>query len=97
MTDKAFAFVDEWVSEHIHAERDDGSAGGELEPAALARQCIADAEAAGIPAAEINDAYEDLAAFMEGQIEEAKERESGESSDDDFPLLDEDDLPEQDK
>jgi len=41
----------------------------------LAEQCRAEALAAGIPESEIDDEFDDLAAFMSGQIKEANERE----------------------
>jgi hypothetical protein len=95
MSERVFAFVDEWVSEHIHSG-DLPSQGDPSQAAALARQCIQDAEAAGIPTAEINDAYEDLAAFMAGQIAEANEGEADEMQDQMDRLKDEADASDDD-
>lgn len=66
MSERAIEFVEVWVSEHIR------DAQGALDPKALAAQCLAAAKSEGIPEAEIKDAFEDLAAFIGGEIEEAK-------------------------
>jgi len=73
MSERALAFVDEWVTDHVHAQDADGDI--EARAKALADQCLADASKKGIPAAEIGDAFDDLADFMVGAIEEAEERE----------------------
>jgi hypothetical protein len=65
MSERAIAFVEKWVSEHVKPQA-----------AALAQQCVQDAQAAGIPEAEIHDAFEDLVDYMAGEIEEANEREA---------------------
>ena len=66
MSERAIEFVEVWVSEHVRV----GEAPGDAK--ALAAQCLAAAKSAGIPQAEIEDAFEDLAAFIAGEIEEAK-------------------------
>jgi len=73
MSERALAFVDEWVSGHVHAQ----DAGGDIETRAktLASQCLADAGKKGIPASEIGEAIDDLADYMIGAIEEAQERD----------------------
>ena len=74
MSERALAFVEEWVSDHVRAEDKSGD-----EPArakALADRCRADAGAHGIPASEIADAIDDLTEFMTGAIEEAAERKA---------------------
>src|SRR5260370_41964914 len=73
MSERALAFVDEWISGHIHAQ----DPGGDIEARAktLASQCLADASKKGIPASEIGEAIDDLANFMIGAIEEAEERD----------------------
>ena len=72
MSERALAFVDEWVSGHVHAQ----DAGGDIAARAktLADQCLADASKKGIPASEIGEAIDDLPDFMIGAIEEAEER-----------------------
>jgi hypothetical protein len=74
MSERIIAFVENWVSENIHAEGypaegDDARAKG------FAAQCRAEALEAGIPASEIDDEFDDLAAFMSGQIQETNDRE----------------------
>jgi hypothetical protein len=73
MSERALAFVDEWVSDHVHAQ----DAGGDVAARAktLAAQCLADASKKGIPASEISEAIDDLESFMTGAIEEAEERD----------------------
>ncbi|HEX8827357.1 MAG TPA: hypothetical protein VF778_04515 [Xanthobacteraceae bacterium] len=73
MSERALAFVDEWVSDHVHAE----DAEGDIEARAktLAGQCLADAGKEGIPASEIGEAIDDLPDYMTAAIEEAEERE----------------------
>ena len=65
MSERAIEFVELWVSEHVSAGQSAGDA------KALAAQCLAAANSEGIPQAEIRDAFEDLAAFIGGEIEEA--------------------------
>jgi hypothetical protein len=71
MSERAIEFVEVWVSEHVHG----GEAAGDAKP--LAAQCLAAAKSAGIPQAEIEDAFEDLAAFIAGEIEEASMSRKG--------------------
>ena len=73
MSERAIAFVDEWVTQHVRAEDADGDI--EARATALAGQCLVAAGKKGIPASEINDAIDDLADYMVGAIEEAEERE----------------------
>ena len=73
MSERALAFVDEWVSGHVRAEDADGDI--EARARTLASQCLADAGNKGIPASEIDEAIDDLPEFMFGAIEEAEERE----------------------
>jgi hypothetical protein len=73
MSERALAFVDEWVSGHVRAQDVDGDI--EARAKALADQCLADAGKKGIPSAEISEAIDDLADFMIGAIEEAEERD----------------------
>jgi hypothetical protein len=74
MSERAIGFVDTWVSEHVNAE---GYApeGDNSRARAFATECLVAAEAAGIPAAEINESIEDLTSFMAAEIQDANERE----------------------
>jgi hypothetical protein len=73
MSERALAFVDEWVSGHVRAQDADGDI--EARARALASQCLADAGEAGIPASEIGEAIDNLPDFMIGAIEEAEDRD----------------------
>ncbi len=80
MSARALEFVETWVSEKIEAT--DMSAAAktgaavQAQAANLAEQCVKDAQADGIPKAEIDQAFDDLAAFIAGQIDEARDREA---------------------
>ena len=74
MTERVIAFVEEWVSNNVHAEGYP-TEGDDAEAKLLARQCRTEALAAGIPASEIDDEFDDLVAFMSAQILEANDRE----------------------
>jgi hypothetical protein len=74
MSMRAVEFVENWASENIAADApppaDIGAAAS-----TLAARCLDAATAAGIPQSEIDDTFDDLPAFMAGQIKEANERE----------------------
>jgi hypothetical protein len=74
MSERALAFVEEWVSDHVSAE--DKSGDEQARARALADRCRADAGAQGITANEIGEAIDDLTEFMVGAIEEAAERKA---------------------
>jgi hypothetical protein len=83
MSERALEFVETWVSEKIKGmdelpEEDDDKA-----PKALADECVKAALEDGIPAQEIQDAFDDLAEFIGGEIEEERERREGADEDDD--------------
>jgi membrane-bound lytic murein transglycosylase B len=81
MSKRALEFVETWVSEKI--EEEGVPAEGRQSPAKQwAAECIEAANEEGIPAAEINEAFDDLAEFIDGKIEEAREREEDEDEDD---------------
>jgi hypothetical protein len=72
MSERALAFVEQWVSDHVRAE--DKSENEQARARALADRCLADASTHGITANEVGEAIDDLTAFMIGAIEEAVER-----------------------
>ena len=81
MSMRAVEFVENWASENITAD------GGEPEDAgakalALASQCLEAARSAGIPQSEIDETFDDLPAFMAGEIEEANGRDVASSATD---------------
>jgi hypothetical protein len=73
VSERALAFVEEWIADHITA--DDAEGDVEARAKALADQCLADASKEGIPASQIGEAIDDLPDLMLGAIEEAAERE----------------------
>jgi hypothetical protein len=82
MSKRALEFVETWVSEKI--EEEGVPKEGEASPAKKwAAECVEAANEEGIPALEISEAFDDLAEFIDGEIEEAREREEGEEDDDD--------------
>ena len=97
MSERALEFVETWVDEAIEKMGKSPSA-GKAQADALAVECVKDAQKEGIPESEIKDAFDDLAAFIAGQIEEARDRDadrSGEAhpgsliEDDDTRIIDE--------
>jgi hypothetical protein len=78
MSARALEFVETWVSEKIEAMKLPAE-GDDAQARALAAQCIQAANAEGIPETEVKDAFDDLAAFIGGQIDEARERDDGTS------------------
>lgn len=82
MSARALEFVETWVTEKIAQE------GYPLEGAASpakewAAECVAAALEEDIPASEIQEAFDDLAEFIDGELEEARERDEDEHDDDD--------------
>jgi hypothetical protein len=75
MSERALAFVEEWISGNVTAA-DHAGADDTARAKALASRCLADASLAGIPATEIGEAIDDLPAFIGGAIEEASERDA---------------------
>jgi hypothetical protein len=91
MSKRALEFVETWVSEKI--EEAGVPAEGEKSPAKeWAEECVEAADEEGIPALEISEAFDDLAEFIDGEIEEAREREEDDEDEDD----DEDDEGDED-
>jgi hypothetical protein len=95
MSARALEFVETWVSEKI--EKEGYPEEGEASPAkAWAAECVNAAAEEGIPALEISEAFDDLAEFIDGELEEARERDEGEEEyDDDEDKDDDDDEKEQ--
>jgi len=82
MSARALEFVETWVSEKI--EKEGYPEEGEASPAkAWAAECVNAAGEEGIPALEISEAFDDLAEFIDGELEEARERDEGEDEDED--------------
>jgi hypothetical protein len=75
MSMRAIEFVENWVSENIAADGQE-PAGSGAAASALAARCLAAATAAGILQSEIEETFDDLSAFMAGEIEEADARDA---------------------
>jgi hypothetical protein len=96
MSERALAFVEEWVSDHVRAA-DGAPAGAGSQAKALARQCLADASAQGIPQGEIRESIDDLEEFMAGALEEAHERKAHRSGEEEHESEHEEDDNEEDE
>ena len=91
MSARAVEFVETWVSEQIEELAELPAQGSDATAKKLASQCVQAALEEDIPAAEIQDAFDDLAAFIDNEIEEERERREGKDEDDeDETFLDED-------
>jgi hypothetical protein len=90
MSKRALEFVETWVQEKIDEVGIPEE--GEASPAKeWAEECIKAADEEGIPALEINEAFDDLAEFIDGEIEEAGEREEDEDEDEEDDEEDDED------
>ncbi len=98
MSARALEFVETWVSGKIEQMETLPAEGDEAAAKALANECFQAALDDNIPAAEIQEAFDNLAEFIQGEVEEARERKEGLSDDegDDEPL-EEDEEDEEDK
>ena len=81
MSARALEFVETWVSEKIEAMETLPAEGDEAAAKALANECFQAALDENIPAAEIQEAFDNLAEFIQGEIDEARERKEGLSDD----------------
>src|SRR5579863_4493838 len=82
MSARALEFVETWVTEKIAQEG--YPLEGENSPAKeWAAECVEAAQEEGIPASEIEEAFDDLAEFIDGELEEARERDEDEHDDED--------------
>ena len=81
MSARALEFVETWVSGKIEAMETLPAAGDEAAAKALANECFQAALDENIPAAEIQEAFDNLAEFIAGEIDEARERKEGFSDD----------------
>ena len=96
MSKRALEFVETWVQEKI--EEAGIPEEGQPSPAKdWADECIKAAdEEEGIPASEINEAFDSLAEFIDGEIEEERDREEHEEEDEDDEEFEDDDEDEDD-
>lgn len=88
MSTRALEFVETWVSEKIEKMETLPSEGDEAAAKAWANECLQAALDEDIPAAAIQEAFDDLAEFIDGEIGEARERREATEDDDEEPLSD---------
>jgi hypothetical protein len=91
MSARALEFVETWVSEKIEAMATLPAEGDEAAAKALANGCFQAALDEDIPAAEIQEAFDNLAEFIAGEIDEERERREETEDDDEEPPSDEED------
>lgn len=93
MSARALEFVETWVSEKIEEEGypDENE---ESVAKAWAAECLEAANEERISSDEIEEAFDDLAEFIEGEFEEARDREEDEDDDEE---IDEDEDSEDDE
>jgi hypothetical protein len=82
MSSSALEFVETWVSEKIEKTETLPAEGDEAAAKAWANECLQAALEEDIPAAELQEAFDDLAEFIAGEIEEARERREAAEDDD---------------
>ena len=88
MSESAIEFVETWVDNKIE-EMDAPPKDIEALAKTLATECIAEAQNGGVTQSDINDTFDDLAAFIAAEIEEAFDR--NDRSDEDSSLVEDDD------
>jgi hypothetical protein len=73
MSDRGVEFVTTWVPKHINA--DIYPVEGDLRAEAYAKQCVADAETAGISVAEIEEDMGDIETYILEAMDDASDNE----------------------
>jgi uncharacterized membrane protein YgcG len=91
MSARALEFVETWVSEKIEKTETLPAEGDEAAAKAWANECLQAALDEDIPAAGIQEAFDDLAEFIAGEIEEERERRKETEGDDEEPDEEDDD------
>jgi hypothetical protein len=92
MSERALEFVETWVSEKIEEMEELPEADDEKAPKALADACTKAALEEDIPASEIAEAFDDLAEFIGGELEEERERREGGEKEEEVDALFRDDV-----
>jgi hypothetical protein len=91
MSARALEFVETWVSDKIESMTTLPAEGDEAAAKTLANECYQAALDEDIPAAEIQEAFDDLAEFIGGEIDEERDRREESEDDDESPSSDEED------
>ena len=82
MSARALEFVETWVAGKIGETEKLPAEGDKAAAKAWANECFQAALDEDVPAAEIQEAFDNLAEFISGAIEEARERKAGLADDD---------------
>ena len=85
MSARALEFVETWVSGKIEQMQTLPAEGDEAAAKALANECFQAALDQDVPAAEIQEAFDNLAEFIDGEIEEERDRREETEDDDEEP------------
>jgi agmatine/peptidylarginine deiminase len=88
MSESVIEFVENWVDEKIE-KMDAAPTDIEAQAKTLAAECVTDAQNGGLTQSDITDTFDDLAAFIAAEIEEAFDMDD--PSDEHFDLVDDDD------
>jgi len=91
MSARALEFVETWVAGKIGETEKLPAEGDKAAAKAWANECFQAALDEDIPAAEIQEAFDNLAEFIAGEIEEARERREETEDGDEAPLSGEED------
>ncbi|HMG78308.1 MAG TPA: hypothetical protein VK591_06465 [Xanthobacteraceae bacterium] len=91
MSARALEFVETWVSEKVEKMETLPAEGDEAAAKAWANECLQAALDEDIPATGIQEAFDDLAEFIAGEIEEERERRKETEGDDEEPDEEDDD------
>jgi len=85
VSERVISFVENWVADHVSDGRynENASQGDEAQAKRLAALCLQDAIMSGIQTIDVQEEFDDLAAFIAGEIAETRERALGEQDDDD--------------
>jgi hypothetical protein len=75
MTEKAIEFLQEWISEKVHAPHEPARL--EQEAEILAKECVRQAARAGVPIEDIEEEVGDLEELIATKLEDAVEASKG--------------------
>lgn len=75
MTEKAIEFLQEWISEKVHAPHEPARLDREAE--VLAKECARQAASAGVPLEDIEEEVGDLEELIATKLEDAVEAQKG--------------------
>ena len=83
MSERVISFVENWVADQVGDGRYNDSEDDEAQAKRLAALCVQDAIMSGIQTLDIDEEFDDLAAFIAAEISEVRRRAEGTDDDDD--------------